>query len=132
MHAASPMAMQQTQETQVRPLGQEDPLQKEMATHSSVLAWRIPMDRGATRLSDSFPFQRLVTKAWRGKPRAHGRDRGGTSPWCLTTTLEHSFLLLFEVNLCCFLFAKFPLLFQSESEVAQLSPALCDPMDCSL
>ena len=29
-------------ETQVWPLGQEDPLKKEMATHSSVLAWRIP------------------------------------------------------------------------------------------
>ena len=30
------------QETQVRSLGQEDPLQKGMATHFSVLAWRIP------------------------------------------------------------------------------------------
>ena len=30
------------QETQVQSLGQEDPLEKEMATHSSVLAWRIP------------------------------------------------------------------------------------------
>ena len=30
------------QETWVRSLGQEDPLEKEMATHSSVLAWRIP------------------------------------------------------------------------------------------
>ena len=29
-------------ETRVRSLGQEDPLQKEMATHSSILAWRIP------------------------------------------------------------------------------------------
>jgi len=29
-------------ETWVRSLGQEDPLEKEMATHSSVLAWRIP------------------------------------------------------------------------------------------
>ena len=35
------------QETQVRSLGQEDPLEKGMATHSSILAWRIPMDRGA-------------------------------------------------------------------------------------
>ena len=35
----NPPAMQ---ETQVQPLGQEDPLGKEMATHSSVLAWRIP------------------------------------------------------------------------------------------
>ena len=29
-------------ETQVRSLGQEDPLEQEMATHSSILAWRIP------------------------------------------------------------------------------------------
>ena len=35
------------QETWVRFLGQEDPLAKKMAAHSSVLAWRIPMDRGA-------------------------------------------------------------------------------------
>ena len=30
------------QETRVRALGQEDPLYKEMATHSSILAWEIP------------------------------------------------------------------------------------------
>ena len=30
------------QETQVQSLGQEDPLEKEMATHSSILAWNIP------------------------------------------------------------------------------------------
>ena len=30
------------QETQVRSLGWEDPLEKEMSTHSSVLAWEIP------------------------------------------------------------------------------------------
>ena len=53
-------------ETQVRSLGWEDPLEKEMAAHSSTLAWQIP-DGGAslatfhwvaksqTRLSD-FPF----------------------------------------------------------------------------
>ena len=29
-------------ETWVQPLGQEDPLEKEIATHSSILAWRIP------------------------------------------------------------------------------------------
>ena len=38
----NPLAMQETQETWVRSLGQEDPLEEEMATHSSVLAWRIP------------------------------------------------------------------------------------------
>ena len=30
------------QETQLQPLGQEDPLEKELATHSNILAWRIP------------------------------------------------------------------------------------------
>ena len=37
-----PPAMQEMQETWVRFLGREDPLEKEMATHSSILAWRIP------------------------------------------------------------------------------------------
>ena len=35
------------QETWVQSLGREDPLEEGMATHSSILAWRIPMDRGA-------------------------------------------------------------------------------------
>ena len=51
-------------ETWVRSLGWEDPLEEGMAAHSTILAWRIPMDRGAwlatvngitkgwTRLSD--------------------------------------------------------------------------------
>ena len=34
-------------ETRVRSLGREDPLEEGMATHSWILAWRIPMDRGA-------------------------------------------------------------------------------------
>ena len=57
----NPPAMQ---ETWVLSLGWEDSLEEDMATHSSILAWRIPMDRGAwqttvyvvtksqTRLSD--------------------------------------------------------------------------------
>ena len=57
----NPPAMQKTW---VQSLGWEDPLEKSMATHSSILAWRIPTDRGAwwatvhgvaksqTRLSD--------------------------------------------------------------------------------
>ena len=35
------------QETQVRSLGRDDPLEKEMAAHRSTLAWRIPRHRGA-------------------------------------------------------------------------------------
>ena len=37
------------QETWVQPLGWEGPLEEGMATHSSILAWRIPRDRGAWR-----------------------------------------------------------------------------------
>ena len=38
------------QETQVRSLGQEDPLEKRMATHSSILAWGIPWTEESGRL----------------------------------------------------------------------------------
>ena len=37
-------------ETQVRSLGWEDPLEKEMATHSSILAWKIPWTEELGRL----------------------------------------------------------------------------------
>ena len=37
-------------ETQVRSLGQEDPLEKEMAPHSSTLAWKIPWTEETDRL----------------------------------------------------------------------------------
>ena len=37
-------------ETQVQSLGQEDPLEKGMATHSSILAWRIPWTEEPGRL----------------------------------------------------------------------------------
>ena len=38
----NPSAMQGIQETRVRPLGREAPLEKEMAAYSSILAWEIP------------------------------------------------------------------------------------------
>ena len=43
----NPLAMQ---ETQVQFLGQEDPLEKEMATHSRILAWRSPWTEEPGRL----------------------------------------------------------------------------------
>ena len=39
-------------ETWVQFLGWEDPLEKGVATHSSILAWRIPVTKSQTRLSD--------------------------------------------------------------------------------
>ena len=50
----------------VRSLGWEDPLEEGMANHSSLLAWRIPMDRGAWRA----PVHE-VAKSWTQLNKAH-------------------------------------------------------------
>ena len=55
-------AMQETQEMRVRPLGQKDPLEKEMATHSSILAWEIPWTEEAGGLqSKELPSWRQLS-----------------------------------------------------------------------
>ena len=46
-------------ETWVRSLGGKDPLEEGMATHSSILAWRIPMDGGAWQVT-----VHRVAKSW--------------------------------------------------------------------
>ena len=46
----NPPAMQEIQETQVQSWGQEDPLKKEMATHSTILAWEFPCTEEHGRL----------------------------------------------------------------------------------
>ena len=43
-------SQQETQEMWVRSLGREDPLEKKMTTHSSILAWRIPWKEEPGRL----------------------------------------------------------------------------------
>ena len=47
------------QETQVQSLGWEDPLEEGMATHSSILAWKNPMDGGAWQAIQSMGLQRV-------------------------------------------------------------------------
>ena len=56
----NPLAVQETQETQVQSLGWEDSLEEEMATHSSILARKNSMDRGAW-----WATVQRVTKSWR-------------------------------------------------------------------
>ena len=51
--------MQETQEAQVQSLGPEDPLEEEMATHSSILAWKNPMEGGTWQATVP-----KVTKSW--------------------------------------------------------------------
>ena len=75
------------QETLVQSLSWEDPLEKEMATHSSILAWRIPWTEesgglpstGWQRVGHDFTFTftflvlESVTQTWRGKRKPAGR-----------------------------------------------------------
>ena len=51
-------AMKESQEPQFRSLSGEDPLEKEMATHSRILAWRIPWTEEGGRL------QSLESQSW--------------------------------------------------------------------
>ena len=75
--AKNPSTMQ---ETWVRSLRWEDPLEEGMVTHSRILAWRLPMDRGAwqatvygvakswTRLSDFHTqYQEALLGTWRSE-----------------------------------------------------------------
>ena len=66
-------AMQETQETQVRSLGQEDSLEEEMTTHSSILAWRIPQTEEPGRLQ-YMGSQRVGHKRARTLPVPHCLD----------------------------------------------------------
>ena len=53
------------QETQVQSLGQEDPLEKETATHSSTLAWKIPWTEEPGRLYIVHGITKESDKAYR-------------------------------------------------------------------
>ena len=67
------------QEIQVRPLGQEDPLEKEIAIHSSTLAWKIPWTEES------------------GKPQSIGSHRVGHNQ--VTNTHEYTYTSLTSLNL---------------------------------
>ena len=72
--------MQETQETSVWSLGQEDPLEEDMATHSSILSWRIPWTEEIGRLQSM------------GLPMSIGSQRTGHS-W---SNLAHTHSLSLE------------------------------------
>ena len=76
------------QETWVRSLGWEDPLEKEMATHSSTLAWRIPWTEDPGRLQ-SMGSQR-VGHDWVTSLSLSMGDRGGYSIDTLDKGLIHA------------------------------------------
>ena len=88
--------------TQVRSLGREDPLEKEMATHSSTIAWKIPWTEEPGRL------------------QSMGSQRVGQGT---------VFLPSMQMSLVLSEFAK---QFRCCCLVAKSCPTLCDPTDCRL
>ena len=121
------------QETQVRSLGQEDPLEKEIASHSSILACRIPrieeagglQSMGSQRVRHNWATAAAAAKSHQSCPTLcdpiDGSPPGSPRPWDSpgknTGVGCHFLLRCMKVK--------------SESEVAQLCPTLSDPMDCS-
>ena len=61
--------MQETQEMQVRSLGWEDPLEEAKATHSSILAWRIPWTEEPSR--QQFTGWQRVDAKWNNQACTH-------------------------------------------------------------
>ena len=111
-------------ETQVRSLGQEDPLEKATATHSSILACRILKDRGTWQaIACCCCCCCLVTSVMSNSVRPHRRQptrlpRPWDSPGKNTGVGCHFLLQCMKVK--------------SESEVAQSCLTSSDPMYCSL
>ena len=77
-------------ETWVRSLGGKDPLEEGMATHSSILAWRIPMDRGAwwllsTGVTESDTTKRSIAAVSRvgGQDSPLGKERRRWYSFCI-------------------------------------------------
>ena len=76
--------MQEMQEMRIRSLGQEDSLEEKMATHSSILAWRIPcaeeLDRlqSIDRVTKSWTrLKQLSTRTAGDESRCHLKKKGG-------------------------------------------------------
>ena len=123
------------QETWVQSLGQEHPLEKEMATHSSILAWRIPWSVEPGGLQ-SMGLRRLQND-WAANTFAHFHGRqvrisrsriqvqGGLFPNPLFLTLYYA------LNGNPSAIDQWLPNVKVKMLVAQSCPTLCDPMDCS-
>ena len=138
-------------ETWVRSLGQEAPLQKEMATHSSTLAWRIPWRKepgrlqsmglqrvrhdwatsychglwqwGRQRPTPCKKVQEVSQRSWDGSGQTPSR-RQRSSPTNAPSQHWEQFLPGKDGDQGFVTFVQF-------SSVAQSCPTLWDPMDCS-
>ena len=124
------------QETQVQSLGPEDPLEKEMATHSSILAWQIPRAEEAGRLYSPWGCKELDVTEGLSLPLSsviflkHLKTSSLPSlvfqllaaiilAWILESPLYQHKMVVSQITKVQF------------SSVAQSCPTLCNPVDCS-
>ena len=115
----NPPAMQENQETWIQSLCWEDPLGKEMVTHSSILAWKILWTEELGRLQSAAAAKSLQSCPTLCDP-IDSSPPGSPVPGILQArTLE-------------WVAISFSMKVKSESEVAQSRWTLSDPMDCSL
>ena len=89
------------QETRVQSLGREDPLEKGMATHSSILAWRIPRTEEPSGLWDSKESDTTEQLTW-GLPSGSAEKamatHSSTLAWRISGTAEPGGLLSMGVT----------------------------------
>ena len=111
------------QETWVQSLGREDLLENGMATHSSILAWRIPWMEESSNGSLQFPASKQ-----QGKVRG-GQDLVGASTrfWTVLSLLKKNYLFLYLfISGLCWVFAAAHLqAFSSGSERGLSFAAVC-------
>ena len=82
------------QETWVQSLGQEDPLEKEVATHSSILAWRIAWTEksGGLQSTESQELDRIE------QLNHHPQGQSHTSTWCESRIFDLSLSLIYFMD----------------------------------
>ena len=105
--------MQETKEIRVRSLVWEDPLEKEMATHSSILAWRIPwieepgglQSEGSQRVGYDWSDWALALRPTKTSPFRMSGCGWVTTPWWISGSLR-PFLCSSSVYSCHFLISS--------------------------
>ena len=107
--------MQKIQKMRVQPLGQEDPLEKEMATHSRILAWKIPwgeesgtlQSMGPQRVRHNwlsmFTIMAIIKKKKTDKLRSVNKDAvlliitnwwtQMSINWCMNNQMQHNYTM---------------------------------------
>ena len=109
----NPPAMQETQKTPVGSLNRDDPLEEEMAIHSSILAWRIPWIEEPGRL------QYRVRKSWT-QLKQLSMHAGDSSIGI--TSMEIFLWTLFLLEYNCFTMLLVSAVQQSESTICNVLP----------